>query len=303
VVGCALVGGVVRPVRAESPPDARATARSLADEGANAYAAGDYPRALALFGSARGLVPAPTIALFEARTLVQLGRWRDARVAYLRLIGTEASPDAPAPFGAAVEAGRAELAWLEPRIPRFRIVVTGGEVGKDGVVLLDERPLASPVPSGWLLVDPGAHSLRLRTARGSSAAVELVIAEGEARQVRFDVAPVPTATSSPARTWAFVSLGVGGAGIALGIAAGMVALDAHEEAERGCPANRCIAGTPGASSLERFRDWRTVSTAGYVVGAIGAGAGVALLLTSERARGPQVAIVPTLSGARLETAW
>jgi hypothetical protein len=232
---------------------------------------------------------------------VQLGRLRAARAAYLRLVGAEERADAPAQFRAAVEAGRAELASLEPRIPRFHLVVTG-DVGKEAVILLDERPLAPPLPHGAVLVDPGKHSLRLQTARGSSAPVELTLAEGEARQVRFDVAPVPEA-ASPARTWGFIGLGVGGAGLALGIAAGAVALDAHEEAERGCPANRCVAGTPGATALDRFRDWRTVSTVGYVVGAVGVGAGVALLLTSQRTHGPQVAVVPTLGGARLETTW
>jgi hypothetical protein len=300
MVGWALLGGVVGVSGAQPSTDAVATARALADEGANAYAARDYARALALFEHAHRLVPAPTIALFEARTLVQLGRLREAHAAYLRVIGAEQRADEPAQFRSAVEAAHAELAQLKPRIPRLHVVVTG-KVDEDSVVLLDERPLASSLIPGWLLVDPGTHTLRLRTARGPVAPVSITLGEGESKHVRLDAPPVTQ--RDPRRTWGAIGLGVGSAGVALGVTAGLVALDAYDEAERGCPAKRCAQGTPGADAVERFRDWRTVSTVGYVVGGIGLAGGIALLLTSERKGEKEVALVPTLGGARLETTW
>jgi len=299
-----MAWGVIPVAHAEPSIEGRGTARELANElaneGANAYAERDYTRALTLFARAHQLVPAPTIALFEARTLAQLGRLRDARVAYLRLIGAAQPADAPAPFRAAVENARAELALLEPRIPRLFVVVAG-DPSPDEVVLLDEQPLAELQRRGWLLVDPGAHSLRVRTAHTTGARVTLTLAEGEAKQVRLELPP--PARRNPQRTWGAVALGAGGAGLGLGLAAGLVAVDAHGEAERACPGNRCAEGTPGANAVERFRDWRTVSTIGYAIGGVGLSAGLALILTSGTDRDTEVAVVPTLGGARLETTW
>ncbi len=288
-----------RVANAEPSADARGSARELADEGADAYAERDFARALALFERAHRLVPAPTIALFEARSLAELGRLREARAAYLRLVRAGPRADGPAQFRAAVETAQQELALLEPRIPRLRIVLTG-DTGEGSVVLLDERPLASQLLRGWLLLDPGTHSLRVRTARETSAALQLTLAEGETEQVRLDV---PAGAQDPRRTWGLVSLGVGGASLVFGLTAGLVAVDAHEDAERGCPANRCVPGSSGADAVERFRTWRTASTVGYVVGGIGVGTGLALVLTSGRERETQLAVVPTLGGARVETTW
>jgi hypothetical protein len=297
-MGCLL--SCARLAHAEPSPEARSTARDLANEGANAYAEHDYALALTLFARAHRLVPAPTIALFEARTLAQLGRLRDARAAYLRLIDAAQPADAPAPFRAAVDTARAELALLEPRIPRLFVVV-GGDLSHDAVVLLDELPLAEPLRRGWLLVDPGTHSLRVRTAHGLGGAVALTLAEGETKQVRLEVPP--PARRDPQRTWGAVAVGAGGAGLGLGLAAGLVAVDAHREAERACPGSRCVEGTPGANAVERFRDWRTVSTIGYAIGGVGLTAGLALILTSGSDRSTEVALVPMLGGGRLETTW
>jgi hypothetical protein len=89
----------------------------------------------------------------------------------------------------------------------------------------------------------------------------------------------------------------------LGITGGLRALDAHRDAEQSCPAGRCVEGTPGPRDVERFRDWRTVSTVGYVIGGVGLGVGAALLLTSGREHATQVSIAPTLGGARMRATW
>jgi tetratricopeptide (TPR) repeat protein len=240
----ACVTGVIHAANAEPSAEARELARGLADEGANAYAAGDYERALTLFQEAYRLVPAPTVALFEARTLAKLGRSPDARAAYSRLIQTELGDDAPQAFRDAVQTGRSELDALERR-------------------LRAEARATQPVRS----------------------------------------APPPPVERDATRTWSFIALGVGGTGLALGVAGGFVALDAHRDAERGCPEQRCLAGSPGAREVERFRGWRTASTVGYVVAGVGLGTGAALLLTSGGRNTTQVALTPTLGGARLGATW
>jgi hypothetical protein len=238
-LGCGLGAGTIGRAGAEPSANVeRESARALADEGANAYAVHDDLRALALFQRAYALVPAPTIALFEARTLVRLGRLLEARAAYVRVLDSEQTEDAPAPFRAAVEAARGELAQLEAH-------------------------LAPPAPPP----------------------------------------PDPPAPPNPRRAWSFVALGAGGAGLTLGLTAGAVALAAHADAEDGCPQHRCVAGSPGADAAERFRTWRTVSTVGYVVGALGLGAGVTLLLTSGHDRKHVVAVMPALNGGSVVATW
>jgi tetratricopeptide (TPR) repeat protein len=240
----ALLASAINPAHAEPSTEGRELARGFADEGANAYAAGDYGRALTLFREAYRLVPAPTVALFEARTLVKLGRSGEARDAYSRLVQTKLGDDSPKAFQDAVQTGRSELDALEQR-------------------LRAEQRAAGPT----------------RTA------------------------PPRAVEHGAGRTWSFVALGVGGAGLALGVAGGLVALDARRDAERGCPDHRCVAGSRGARDVERFRAWRTASTVGYVVGGVGLGAGAALLFTTGGDSPTQVAITPAWGGASLGAAW
>jgi hypothetical protein len=77
--GCVLSVGLSGAARAQPADVVQESARALADEGANAYAAHDDERALALFQRAYMLVPAPTIALFEARTLAAFDSRRATR--------------------------------------------------------------------------------------------------------------------------------------------------------------------------------------------------------------------------------
>jgi hypothetical protein len=109
--------------------------------------------------------------------------------------------------------------------------------------------------------------------------------------------------ADPRRTGAWVSFGVGAVGLATGIAAGVVATNAHAEAERECRAGVCLRGSSGEDAAQRFRDFRVASTLGYAVGAAGVGAGVALFLMSRRDDAVLVAVRPTLDGVRWEATW
>src|SRR5687768_16557217 len=96
--------------RAEGQPEVdshtRTAARTLAAEGTEAFMRKDYPQALDLFRRAGSLVPAPTIALMEARTLVELGRWVEAIDAYAAVQKAREDPENPAFRQAADDAAR-----------------------------------------------------------------------------------------------------------------------------------------------------------------------------------------------------
>src|ERR1051325_8916070 len=53
-------------------------ARALAAQGSQAFERRDFAQALELFQRASAIIPAPTITLMEARTLVELGRLVEA---------------------------------------------------------------------------------------------------------------------------------------------------------------------------------------------------------------------------------
>jgi hypothetical protein len=77
-----------------------------------------------------------------------------------------------------------------------------------------------------------------------------------------------------------VSLGVGGAGLALGVVSGVLMLGHRSKLEDGCAGDLCPASLE--DEMDAFTTWRTVSFVGYGVGIVGVGAGVALLLTAPR---------------------
>jgi hypothetical protein len=295
-LACAL--GAVRVQAAEAVTDAtRLDAKTMADAGADAYARGSFAQAHGFFVKAYALVPAPTIALFEARSLVQMKRLMEARAAYERASSTALAADAPDAFRHAVGDARAELVALDRRIPRYRVLVEE----KSRVhhrVFVDGRLLPQSSIGTWIRADPGVHELRLGEVRDASSE-RFELREGETKSVRIDA----SSSTDPMRTWGFVSLGVGAAGLAVGVTTGLVALDAHRDAERRCPNETCVRGSSGARALERFGDYRTVSTVGYALGAVGVATGTVLVLGSSDETKPRVAVTSSFRRVSVETSF
>ncbi len=148
-------------------------------------------------------------------------------------------------------------------------------------------------------VDPGEHTFTFEAAGLPKVEKRLVIAEGvkQRREVvimardetaqtanttssRTDEAPEP---SAPLPTLAWVAFGVGGAGLLLGMTAGLVAGAKHSSLSNVC--NDTAGTCPPAYSddLDSFHTWRTVSTVGYVVGLLGVAGGATLWLTAPKA--------------------
>jgi hypothetical protein len=297
-----VAGSVTTAAIAHAQPaatDSRAIARTIADQGADAYAQGDYERARKLFAGAYELVPAPTIALLHARSLAQLGRLVEAKAWYERAAAA-LDVTAPQPFRNAQLSARTELAALTPRIPRLKLSIQGN-TAKSAVVVLDEQSVSSERVGEWWELDPGAHSLRLQGKGVQPVALEVRLGEGDSKVVSLTASSAEAA--DPRRTGAWVSFGVGAVGLATGIGAGIVATNAHAEAERECSGDVCVRGSAGDAAAQRFRDFRVVSTLGYAVGAAGAGAGITLLLLAKRDDRVIVALRPTLGGMRWEATW
>lgn len=299
LVACALALTLTSAALAQDDDANKNAARELAEQAAKAMAAEDWAKAQDLYQRAYALVPAPTLSLRHARALAKGGRWVEALEAYVRTTRTRLDASSPAAFREAVEQAQTELAELRPRVPRAVVVVKGIDPKSKALsVSVDGRPLAAALLGVPAPFDPGKHELVAKTSDGREAHATLEIQEKEEKSVELALPPAPegaapegapsdpSAQASTARssqkTWAFVALGVGAAGLGVGVTTGLMATSKHQAAEDACPNGQCTAGSSGADDAEAFRSLRTVSTIGYVVAVAGVGAGVTLWLTSPK---------------------
>lgn len=102
------------------------------------------------------------------------------------------------------------------------------------------------------------------------------------------------------RALGWVSLGLGAAGIVVGAASGLIVKGRYNDYKPACPNNNCNVDVVNQSKLDSYNTWRTVSTVGFVVGAVGTAAGLTLLLTSpQRASQATVALVVSPASAQV----
>lgn len=307
LLSLSLTLGAARASAADPVDDnTRNAARNLAEQGRDAFDKSDFERARDLFHRAYELVQAPTLALFEARSLAKLGRLVEAEEAYLRAIRTPLRADSPEAFRKAVRDAEAEEVQLEPRVPKLVVILTGpGAKAPELSVTLDRERVKSALLGVEMPVDPGNHQLEAQLPGVEPTRVPFTIVERERKTLELRVAapssaPVATASPTPGPTelrsppeaprssWqrptAFAAGGLGVAGLGVGVITGLMATSHHGKAEEQCPNNVCVAGSSGEDEVNSFRTLRTVSTVGYVVGAVGLVAGVTLLLTAPAQR-------------------
>ncbi|MCC6216925.1 MAG: PEGA domain-containing protein [Polyangiaceae bacterium] len=298
----ALAGALAPGVAAAESAADRATARELAREGQAAFDAGDFALAADRFGRANSLVPAPSLAVALARAQVKLGQLVKAYEGYSRVLRDGLPAGAPAPFRKAVEVARAELPAIEARLAWLTVTVPGV---KGAQVSIDGERVPEAALGVRRAVDPGRRRVRAEAPGHAPTELEVELREGEQRPLELrlegdaagsdspppvtDAAPrdprrepaappphVPTETA-PDRTWAWIALGVGGAGLAVGAVTGMMAISQHSTLEEQCDGARCPKSA--ATELDAYRLYGLLSTLGFGVGLVGAGAGTFLLVT------------------------
>jgi hypothetical protein len=305
---CAFLAlaGWIRPSEARAQPNAGAeatnldVARSVAVSGREAFNAGDYETALALFRKAYELYPAPTVVLYEARTLEKMGLLLEAVEAYSRTTHSPVPTHAPAQFAEAIAAAREEGQALAPRVPTLILELRGVRADEPNLsVTLDGRPLDAVQLQQAQRVNPGTHRVIGSAGIDRRFSSDVTLIPGQSRRVVVNLATASSdplgdersvATSAlladepPSRRsiplLAYVAGGVGVAGVGAGVITGLLANNKYDEAERLCEDHRCEAGTPGLDAVDAFRTWRMVSSVSYGVGAAGIAAGVVLWLTA-----------------------
>lgn len=178
---------------------------------------------------------------------------------------------------------------LEKKIPRLTVVLGAGapkgtEIARDGVVL-GAISLGVALP-----VDPGAHTIVARAPGHADGSKTVALAEGDSARVevapgdavagststpRADAGGAGKATGSSGGTSPLVWIGFGTAiaGVTIGSASGLLALERASNAKDACPENRCT--DPG--DLDRVDGGRTlgwISTISFAVAGVGALVGV-----------------------------
>jgi len=299
----------------------RSAARQLAQQGVEAYQAEDYEKALDRLERAYKTLPAPTLALWSARSLEKLGRWVEASERYLEAtrIPIDQKGDARVQEEARKEA---ELARerLTPRIPILTIEVEGA--GEDVEVRVGDRVLGAALIGADLPTDPGTiHVTATSAGRTVERDVQLNEAERKVVSLTFDGArpgskssgaPAPAAAtaSSPeadraaSGSWqrpaGWIAIGLGAASIGLGAGFGLDAIAKRDASASDCDEND-VCGSSGTELRNAGLTSAAISTATFIAGGVLAVGGVTLLLTAPRKEksAARLEFMPTIGGAAL----
>jgi hypothetical protein len=274
--------------------------KMLGEAGVELFRNGDYAAALEKFRQARSLANVPTLVLRVARCLDKLGRLLEAKQAYEDAVALELEPGALAAQKTAQDDARRELAALVARIPTLSIVIKGAD-GSEIKVTVDGQPVPA-VELKRRAVDPGNHRVEGQRSE-EKVVVETAAAEGQSVQVVLGfgsrsgtgaIEPAAPPLPPPPRTGdqgarssrdilAFTALGLGGAGLGVGVITGVLALGNQSKLAEDCPTDSTCPKDL-ESVIKSYDARRAASMIGFGVGVLGAGAGIALLLTAPRAK-------------------
>ena len=323
----------------------KSTARALAQSGERDFKAGRFAEASQKFQRAYEAVRIPTLARSAARALAEQGNLVAAAELYVQAIRLESNDDWTGNTQLMAQGkAKAELAELEPRIPRITISIDGASA-TDVDVSVDDVKVPGSLIGAEQRVNPGAR--RVVGRRGSEVVeqkVELKERESKLVRLKFEqagapapgaavttatpaveaakppapatIAPVstvtatnqPIPTSSPPwvrgdaqRTLGWVGIGLGAAGVLFGATTGIIAGVKYGSLKDDCPGDRCIGTAQYGNRVDSYSAMRTMSTIGFIVGGVGAAAGITLLVTiprSDSSPGVGLWLTPNAAGLR-----
>jgi hypothetical protein len=336
----AAILAAASPAYADEPDAATRAATTLsavqlAEEAGELFQAGKYAEALDRYQRADALVRRHTIGLRVARCLAHLGRLNEAAERYTAVsrmpLPTDLDPDKLAKQKEALSQAEAERDALLPRIPAVVVQLTGPPGAN---VTLDGQPLPSALVGVKRATDPGPHHVEARDASGAEVVTrDFVLEERQVLTVPLDLhapavtpvplplplpppavepphpeqppAPPPEPPRNDAAALRFkVGLGgiaLGGAGLALGVITGSMALGQESDLKSEC-GSALMCPKKYASDAGGYNTLRNVSSGGFIAGGIVAAAGVVLVVTAlwpspAPKAGTGVAVFASMGGA------
>jgi hypothetical protein len=176
-----------------------------------------------------------------------------------------------------------QLATIEPRLPRLAVKLTAG--GSECTVSRDGTALPASSIGASLAVNPGAHAILVTCPGHTDGHFDVTVAEGEHAEAAVSPGPaatVPTPVASPGevpmepshetrahggiKVGPLVVMGIGAAGLAVGLPTGLAANSKHATLIADCTAQGACPPTE-RDDIDSFRTLRTVSTVAYIAGA------------------------------------
>jgi tetratricopeptide (TPR) repeat protein len=287
-----------------------ARAEALFRAGRDAMRTGDYARACEQFRESDRLDPQPGTKLNLGGCEEKRGRLATA-LDLFRVVEREL----PAADQRAIIA-KERVAAIDKRIPRVTFELApdapAGTVVRLGQVEMAKATLGVEMP-----LDPGSHEVVVSAAGFSEKRFSLDLAEGERRKVEVapgpkeadgitsDPGPTPEPPASSNKTLAYVLGGVGIAGVVVGGVAGVMTLQKKSIADDNCDDALKICTAEGKDANDAGRTLGTISTVGFVVGALGLGAGAYFLLTDEGGKETALGVHPGAGGGfvSVRRAW
>ncbi|MBI4699910.1 MAG: PEGA domain-containing protein [Deltaproteobacteria bacterium] len=323
------------PAAASQPSAAdRETARSLMNQGASRYAQRDYWGALEAFKAADVMVRTPTTGLEVGRAQAVLGRLLDARDTLVRVHNLPVAPNEPAVFVAARKDAAELAAQLAERIPSLSVQVVGVPDGIQTQVKIDEALLAPAVAKLPRKLDPGKHTVTVNPPGFAEAKQVVALKEREQQRVTIELrperlaprpTPIPVARPAPAPAQppavsfgpkqpeklepestgisalsplVWVGFGVGAACLLTGTVTGILTLSNAADIGDQCPGGVCTEAQ--REDYDGVKTLANLSSAGFVVGAVGIAAGAVGLTLTLWGSGPDTATAPAQAAVVLQ---
>jgi hypothetical protein len=311
ILVAAMILSPLATARGDEPTaEQTAAARSLGMRGVQLAEAGDCAHAVDPLTRAESLRHAPTTLEWLGECHIALGKLVVGTEELNRVIHEPLAPNSPAAFAAAQERARKKIDPAVARIGKLRIHVDH-PAGVKPQVKVDDEVVFDAMLDADRPTDPGPHKVTV-TAQGmkpTEAAVTLADAQSSSVALTLEpdpnavvaaapaaapeAAPSPSAVAGPPasappqtapaeppnRTPAFVVLGVGVVGVAVGTIFGVVALGTKSTLDGECPNKNCPSASD-QSSINSLGTQAWVSTIGFGVGIVGLGVGTVLLVTS-----------------------
>lgn len=266
----------------------RSSARQLATEASLDYRTRDFAAAYDKFNRAYHLVGIPSLGLWSARSLRELGRLVEAAERYREITRAGAGPDAPAAHLAAIRDAEAELEELKPKIPNLIIKLRDANI-EDVSITLDGVEVDSALIGVKQTVDPGKHEI-VGTREGEVVEQSITLRERQTEELVLGFRPGYQKKAStqdpesgsqtgmrPVQAAGIVLMGVGGASLIGGVITTIVALGQQSDLRDNCnEEGECPPEFH--DQVNQFGTMKVLSTATLIGGAVLGGVGLGLYL-------------------------
>lgn len=290
-----------------------AAARALAVDGLKLAQANNCADAVPKLERAEKLYHSAVVAGRLGECYVSIGRLVEGTEVLRKVLREPQPADAPPALTKAMDRAQRVLDTAKPRIAGLTVKVAAVA---DMRVKIDGNLLQSALVDSEVPTDPGEHSIEVTAPGFLRSGSRITLGEGEKKSVSLTLtrdpnavvaapppgdasathptspppardeasAPAPAARPNaptkrePSRAAAYVSLGIGAAGLATGGVLGVLTMQRHKELQGRCPNDVCT--TTEQSDLDSAKRLGNFSTIAFGVGGAGLVLGGVLFFTA-----------------------